>query len=107
MAQELHEFEQARSYYQQALQIKIEFNDRYSQASTYHQLSRLAEELGELEEVEADYMLDLQTTTEFNEQYDLGASLRNLAQFYQTIQDPALIRAVSQLLSARTEQVQK
>ena len=31
-------WEEAKGYYEQALQIKIEYNDRYSQASTYHQL---------------------------------------------------------------------
>ncbi|MEG3438506.1 CHAT domain-containing protein, partial [Pannus brasiliensis CCIBt3594] len=38
VAQELREFEEARENYRQALAIKVEFGDRYSQASTYHQL---------------------------------------------------------------------
>ncbi len=38
IAQELREFEQARNDFQQALQIFIEFSDRYSQASTYSTL---------------------------------------------------------------------
>jgi hypothetical protein len=32
VAQDLREYDQARDYYQQALEIKIEFGDRYSQA---------------------------------------------------------------------------
>ena len=35
---------QAEAYYQQALAIYVEFNDRYSQASTYHQLGMVAQE---------------------------------------------------------------
>ena len=44
VAQEQRQWGQAEQYYQQALAIKIEFNDRYSQASTYHQLGRVAQE---------------------------------------------------------------
>ena len=33
----------AGPYYQQSLALKIEFNDRYTQASTYHQLGGVAE----------------------------------------------------------------
>ncbi|MHC5732133.1 MAG: tetratricopeptide repeat protein, partial [Nostoc sp.] len=36
VAQELREYDQARDYYQQALEINIEFGDRYNCASTYH-----------------------------------------------------------------------
>jgi tetratricopeptide (TPR) repeat protein len=43
VAQELREYEQARNDYQQALQICIEFGDRYSQARTYFCLGSLAE----------------------------------------------------------------
>ncbi|KAM3105389.1 CHAT domain-containing protein, partial [Phormidesmis sp. 146-33] len=42
VAQELREYEQAHNDYQQALQIYVEFNDRYSQASTYNQLGIVA-----------------------------------------------------------------
>jgi tetratricopeptide (TPR) repeat protein len=43
VAQALREFEQARRNYQQALQINIEFGDRYL-CSTYHQLGRVAQD---------------------------------------------------------------
>ena len=39
VAEEQRQWAQAEQYYQQALAIKIEYNDRYSQASTYHQFS--------------------------------------------------------------------
>ncbi|MCY7286575.1 MAG: CHAT domain-containing protein, partial [Cyanobacteria bacterium CAN_BIN43] len=38
VAHELREFEQARTHYQQALQIEVEFKDRYAQARTNQQL---------------------------------------------------------------------
>ena len=38
VAQEQRQWAQAEQYYQQALAIYIEFNDRYAQAATYHQL---------------------------------------------------------------------
>ncbi len=44
VAQEQQEWATAVSHYNQALALFIEFNDRYSQASTYHQLGRVAEE---------------------------------------------------------------
>jgi hypothetical protein len=48
VAQELREWEQARSYYQQAIEIYIEYGDRYGQANPLHGLGRVAEEVGEL-----------------------------------------------------------
>ena len=42
VAQEQRKWEEAEGYYQQALQIFIEYKDRYAQASTYHQLGTIA-----------------------------------------------------------------
>jgi len=40
VAQEQRQWAQAEEYYRQALAIYVEFNDRYEQAGTYHQLGR-------------------------------------------------------------------
>jgi tetratricopeptide (TPR) repeat protein len=64
VAQGLREFDQARNDYQQALQIDIEFDDRYSQASTYSQLGLLAETLDEPEEAIANHLQDLTISME-------------------------------------------
>lgn len=101
----MQEYEDARNNYKQALQI-FEFNDRYSQTSTYYQLGTVAEATGELEEAKANYLLDLQITAEFNDEHGLEISLRNLARFYQTTQDPDLIHTVAQVCNATVEQVQ-
>ncbi|MFM7790986.1 MAG: tetratricopeptide repeat protein, partial [Microcystis panniformis] len=50
VAEELREWEQARSYYQQAIEIKIEYGARYSQAGTLNNLGILAQELREWEQ---------------------------------------------------------
>ncbi|PSB04110.1 hypothetical protein C7B64_05590 [Merismopedia glauca CCAP 1448/3] len=105
VAQELRQFEQANDYYQQALQIFIDFGDRFSQASTYFQLGRLAEEMGELEAAKANYLQDLQITAEFNDEQGLGISLRNLARFYQQTQDESILAAVASLFGATIEEL--
>ncbi|MFN6492900.1 CHAT domain-containing protein [Nostoc sp. DedQUE03] len=103
VAQDLREYHQARDYYQQALEINIEFGDRYSCASTYYHLGKVAEELGELEEAKANYLQDLVITTEFNDEHGLGISLRNLARFYQTTQDEDLLREVAKIFKTTVE----
>src|SRR5262249_8780922 len=59
MAQEQRQWEQAEQYYQQALAIKIEFNDRYEQANTYHQLGRMAQEQRQWGQAEQYYQQSL------------------------------------------------
>ena len=105
VAQELREFEQARSDYQQALKIFVEFNDRYSQASTYYQLGKISEELEELEEAKTNYLQDLQITAEFNDQHGLGISLRNLARFYQKTQDEDFLAIAASTLGTTVDQL--
>lgn len=107
VAQELRQYDQARDYYQQALEIFIEFGDRYSSASTYYQLGKVAEELGELEEAKANYLQDLVITTEFNDEHGLGISLRNLARFYQTTQDEDLLREVAKIFGTTVEELKE
>jgi tetratricopeptide (TPR) repeat protein len=77
VAQELREFEQARVYYQQALDIFIEFCDRYSQASSYHQLGRVAQELREFEQAKAYYQQALDIFIEFCDRYSQARTYHN------------------------------
>ncbi len=69
VAQEQRQWQQAEQYYQQALQINIEYNDRYAQASTYHQLGRVAEEQRQWEQAEQYYQQALQIYIEYNDRY--------------------------------------
>ncbi|MBN1401465.1 MAG: CHAT domain-containing protein, partial [Anaerolineae bacterium] len=55
VAQEQRQWAQAEQSYQQALDIKIAFNDRYSQASTYHQLGIVAQAQRQWAQAEQSY----------------------------------------------------
>jgi tetratricopeptide (TPR) repeat protein len=78
VAQELREYEQARADYQQALQIKVEFGDRYSQASNYGQLGSLAEEEGNLAEARTYLQQALELFVEFKDEYSAAIVQRNI-----------------------------
>ncbi|MGP1386848.1 MAG: tetratricopeptide repeat protein, partial [Thainema sp.] len=107
VAQELREYEQARSHFQQALDLKIEFNDRYSQASTYHHLGIVAQELREYEQARSHYQKALETYTEYGDEHNGGIVFRSFARLYQTTQDPNILTAVAQCLNVTPADVQQ
>ncbi|WP_035153627.1 tetratricopeptide repeat protein [Calothrix sp. 336/3] len=82
----LREFEQARDYYQQALQIKIEFGAsealpseaRYECAKTYHQLGRVAQDLREFEQARDYFQQALQIYIEFGDRYSFASTYHQL-----------------------------
>jgi len=83
VAQEQRQWEQAEAYYQQALQIDIEYQDRYAQASTYHQLGVVAQEQRQWEQAEQYHRQALQIYIEYQDRYaqaDTYHNLGNLAQ---------------------------
>jgi tetratricopeptide (TPR) repeat protein len=55
VADEQGRFEEAEANYRKALELKLEFGDRRSAGSTYHQLGNVAQEQGRFEEAEANY----------------------------------------------------
>lgn len=69
VVQQLREWEQARAYYQQALDIKIEFSDRFSQARTYGQLGLLAEAQEDYAEARANLQKALEIYVEYKDEY--------------------------------------
>jgi tetratricopeptide (TPR) repeat protein len=69
VAQEQRQYEQAEQYYQNALRICIEFNDRYEQAKTYHNLGIVAQEQRQYEQAEQYYQNALRIYIEFNDRY--------------------------------------
>ncbi|PZO45296.1 MAG: Tfp pilus assembly protein PilF [Shackletoniella antarctica] len=107
VAQAQRHYEQAQQYYQQALDLFIEFGDRYGQASTYYQLGQVAEETGDAENARAYYIEDLRITVEFNDEHGLGISLRNLARFYQTTQNEALLTEAAQILNTTSDELRQ
>ena len=103
----MREYEQARSHYQQALDIYIEFNDRYEQADTYHQLGRVAEELREYEQAQSHYQRALATYTEYGDEYNGNIVLRSFARLYQTTPSTSLLTAVAQCFNATPDEVKQ
>ncbi|MBE9117484.1 tetratricopeptide repeat protein [Lusitaniella coriacea LEGE 07157] len=87
VAQQLREWEDARGYYQQALSIKIEYNDRHSQASTYHQLGRVAQELREWEDARGYYQQALSLFIEYNDRYSQASTYHNLGRVAQELRE--------------------
>ncbi len=85
VAEELREWEQARSYYQQALEIYIKYgaaggtqSARYEQASTLHHLGIVAEELREWEQARSYYQQSLGIKIEYGDRYKQATTLHQL-----------------------------
>jgi tetratricopeptide (TPR) repeat protein len=78
VAQEQRQWEQTEQYYQQALAIFVEFNDRYSQGRIYRNLGRVAQEQGQWEQTEQYYQQALAIFAEFNDRYSQGGTFHNL-----------------------------
>ncbi|MFM6660071.1 MAG: tetratricopeptide repeat protein, partial [Microcystis panniformis] len=101
---ELREWEQARSYYQQAIEIKIEYGDRYEQAGTLHQLGGVAEGVGELSQAKSYYLQALQIWAEFKDSYAIQTySLPCLVDLYQQTQDEEIFVAAADILGVGVE----
>jgi tetratricopeptide (TPR) repeat protein len=87
LAEELREWEQARSYYQQALEIKIEYGARYEQASTLHQLGMVAQELREWEQARSYYRQSLEIKIEYGNRYEQASTLHCLGILAQQLRE--------------------
>ena len=78
VAQEQRQWPEAEAYYKKALEIYIEFKDRYSQASTYHQLGIVAQEQRQWPEAEAYYKKALEIYVEFKDRYSQASTYHQL-----------------------------
>ena len=92
VAQELREWEQARSYYQQALEIKIEYgaaggtqSARYGQASTLHNLGAVAQELREWEQARSYYQQAIEIYIEYGDRYSQASTLHQLGRVAEEV----------------------
>ena len=74
MAQAQRQWPEAERYYKDALQIYIDFNDRYTQASTFHQLGIVAQEQRQWPEAERYYQHALEIKIEFNDRYSQAST---------------------------------
>jgi tetratricopeptide (TPR) repeat protein len=100
VAQEQRQWQQAEDYYKKALDIYIEFNDRYSQASTYHQLGMVAQEQRQWQQAR-DYLLkDFQISVEYEDTHGTGITLRSLARLWRESGDASLPAAIAEVLNS-------
>jgi tetratricopeptide (TPR) repeat protein len=70
VAQGQRKWPQAEEYYQKALEIFIEFNDRHNQAGTYHNLGRVAQGQRKWPQAEEYYQKALEIYIEFKDRYN-------------------------------------
>jgi uncharacterized protein HemY len=77
VAQEQRKWQQAEQYYKKALEIRIEFDDRYSQAEIYNYLGNVAQERQQWEQTEQYYRKALKISFEFKDVYLMEVALLN------------------------------
>lgn len=107
VAEEFREYQQARDYYQQALAIKIKYNDYYPQAKTYGQMGLLALATEDWESAKTNLLQALTIFAEFNDQHSVAITLRHLARFYTQTQDESLLTEVATIFNVTTTQVRE
>ncbi|MEM9450171.1 MAG: tetratricopeptide repeat protein, partial [Cyanobacteria bacterium P01_E01_bin.6] len=77
----------AKEIYGQELQAHQAMNDRYSQASTYHNLGSVAQDLREYEQARSHYQQALDINIEFNDRYSQARTYHNLGRVAQELRE--------------------
>ena len=78
VSKEERKWSQAEQYYQKALEIFIEFDDRHGQASTYDNLGNLAQEQRMWQQAEQYYQKALEIFIEFDDRHGQAITYNNL-----------------------------
>ena len=99
VAQALREYEEARRNYQQALEIYIEFGDRYSQASTLNQLGLVAQYTENFKEALNYFLQALEIFIQFEDNHNGAIVCRNLGKLYNQTQDETLLTTAANHLN--------
>ena len=107
MAREQKKSQEAEQYYQQALEILIEFNDRYMQAKTYHGLGNVAKEQQHWEQSREYLLKALAIFAEFDDVHNVDITLSNLNRLWQASHDEMIPEAVAKVLGRTPEDVKK
>jgi len=108
VAQEQREFQQAEQYYQQALQLKIEYNDCYEQAGTYHNLGSVAMEQRAFQQARNFFLHALEIYVAAEDNYHLSIVLRSVARLWQASGDvhlPTIIAPLMNTTSTEAEEI--
>ena len=106
MAHAQRQWGQAEQYYQQALAIWAEFKDRYEQASTLHELGRVAQEQRQWEQARNYFLKALAITAEFDDKHGRAITLRSLGRLWQASRDTDLPHAIASILHTTPEDVE-
>ncbi len=85
VAQELRSWDEAKNYCLQALEICVEFSDRYKQASIYHNLGMVAQMLRSWDEAKNYYLQALSIFVEFSDRYSQAATYHELGRMAQKL----------------------
>lgn len=91
VAQEQRKWQGAENYFQQALQIYSESQDRYAQAGTYHNLGILAKILRQREKASANLLDALERFAEYSDTHFMSITLLHLAKLWNEGRERKLI----------------
>jgi Tfp pilus assembly protein PilF len=94
-------------YYKKALEICVEFNDRYSQARTYHQLGTVAQKQRQWDTARENLIKALEILVEFEDQQNVKIVLRSLARLWQAAADQRVLTEAARVLSISEEDAKK
>ncbi len=107
MAQEQRQWEQAEKYYGKALEIQIEFNDRYEQAGTYGQLGLLAESQEQWTQAQKYLLQALGIFNQAGDEHSGIKTLRNLARIWEASKDTTLPAAIASVLGISPDEAEE
>jgi tetratricopeptide (TPR) repeat protein len=107
VAQEQRKWQQAEEYYQKALKIYIEFEDRHSQANTYHQLGTVAQEQRMWDVARENLLKSLQIFVEFGDENGGKIALSSLDRLWQATRDRQVPAAVAQIMGITQEEAEE
>lgn len=106
VAQRQHQWDQAERYYQQALHIYTEFQDRYEHAGTSAQLGLLAEEQRQRKQAQAYFLNALVTLIDFKDTHNGVIVLAGLARLWQQAnKDEQVVNKVAAIVDWTREKV--
>ncbi len=107
VVQEERAWEEAKQYYEKALQIEIDYNDRYGQADTYHHLGRVAQEERAWEEAKQYYQKALELFVKHGNQEEFLTPLYRLAQLWKETNDTHLPTTIATILNIEPQEVEQ
>ena len=97
MAQQQRQWPQAEQYYQQALQIYIQYDNSYEQAKTYHNLGVVAYEQLLWSSARDYFLTALMMFVTLNDTYYRDIALYNLARLWKASGDTDLLAAIASI----------